>query len=214
MLARLKRFALLTCLLATPAAFAAPMTYELTGTVFNAQGIYGNIELGSAVDAFFTIDLSQAAFSASQPGIEEFGGADLVTSEVFVNGVNIAQNYDPTVYTSAQGIDASFLNLSNGAIPSLYELYNQYSGSNTYTSVYEEEPADSSAFSLDGAIPQLAAGDSGTGVLQSNVEGFSGLDYSVSRVSPVIVPAPLSLGLLCIGLAGTAMRRRRGGIGA
>jgi hypothetical protein len=220
--AKLFRLMSVIMCLAAPAAFADPVTTEITGVVSFSNGIYGDIAVGSAVDAFFTVDPSQANNASIQPGetsvgylSRSFGNGDpFVSSEVFVNGVNVG--LDPTALSDVNWVYGQVNSTGPGGFfdnSSSFFLTAQYGwGSNNYQSDYGISANDGSAYSLDGAIPQLTSSDSGNGVLNLNNNVLAYTVLSAHTVaapkSDASVPAPFSLGLLSFGLLGAALRRR------
>src|SRR5271157_6431753 len=72
-------FALLTC----HPAFATPVTFDFTGTVYSVVGIYSSIAIGDTVTGTYTINYAAAVPSQSigTPGTgnwlaEAYGGTD------------------------------------------------------------------------------------------------------------------------------------------
>ena len=206
--------------LASPAVFAAPVTTELTGVVNAATGIYGDIAIGSAVDIFFTVDPSQASATLLHPNSQAVYsnsngvGVPFVSSEVFVNGVNVT--LDPSIvgadFTSPNQIQST----DSGGRSSAYNLSQQFIGAHgSIDNVFSISAArNASAYSPDGAIPELATGDTGRGDFNDNLPNGGTLGYTVTSEATVAglpgasVPAPLSVGLLALGLLGAGLRRR------
>jgi hypothetical protein len=203
-------------------AMAAPLTYLLKGTVDFVSGDYSDIALGSSVDATFTLDMTQATDVTTIQGLAQYvvetGDGPLATmirSSVVINGTTYAQEAGP--YSSAQqytvtyGPDVAF----ETGVQSLYETYNLVtyanSGNTFYSEYFVTDATTASAYSPDGALPQLNSGQAAEGVLSN---AGSVLQYTITAESalalpPVRVPAPASAGLLLLGLFGVAQLKRR-----
>jgi hypothetical protein len=202
--------------LAAPAAFAAPFTTELTGVVTEANGMYADIALGSTVEVDFTIDATQASSSSFQSTSASLTGssAGFMNTQVFVNGIDITLNRntlpDLSVYESVQSQIFNFFPGENFSDFSLEQNF-AWDGNN-YQVYYSTDAQDESAYRADGTVPAFSPSAQSNGAVNTNGD-FIGYQVTGSRTfagfpGAAAVPAPLSAGLLGLGLLGACLRRR------
>jgi len=201
------------------------VTYDFTGTVIGASGIYSSA--GTSVTGTYTIDVgagfpSQSTLPVSFTSIWAslaYGGTNygttapsaLVFASTLMSGGVSYSNSTPSSVGSNSFVEGF---PESGTVP------NGYAGGDTESpdstdSVYSSfeligGTGTSAPFDANG-LPIFANASSGTGVLNSSVAGSTGtLAYTISSLTPASpVPLPAALPLLLFGLGGLGALVRR-----
>jgi hypothetical protein len=193
-------------------ALAAPVTYDITGTVTYSNGRFAG-DAGDAVTAVLTEDLSAANGSVVGPGsvyLTSNLDPDLLVMTLTVNGqalsvpaISPADNFQESIQ--------DYSNAANGGVQSSYEalLIDFTTGGLVQFREFSSGGSDS-AYTSTGLIP-LVNTNYNLATIQTRTDE---VDFNVNsialRPSGLPVPAPFSLGLFGLGLAALSFRRPAG----
>jgi PEP-CTERM motif-containing protein len=219
-----------TALAAPIAAHAGTITYDFTGTVDSATGVYSGA--GSIITGSFTLDFSAA--NPSQSGgtvgsstgtwsaLAYGGGAyDLATPGALVFASSLssgAVSYGPPGAPSSNGSDSFIVGGVQGS--GYYwqsgdvEFSSPATDSYTYSEVQllggSEGIAASAPFGSNG-LPLLGNASSQDNYLQefSGTAMIGSLDYTITSLTPAPVPLPATAWLLLSALGGFGWLVRR-----
>jgi len=204
-------------LIAAPiAANAASVTYDFTGTVTTATGSYSGdtgtvtgtitINIANANPAQSTLPVSlSSTWVAQEYTGSEFGttpsGAYVFSDTVSVGGVHIYSTPGPGAYESLSYVD----NASGGyeATENQYLTPSSAVGSNIY--LYGANTYTSAGVPTGFALNAGNSNDSGA----VEATGGSQLDYTITSLTPVPLPAATWLMLSGLGGIGVFARKKR-----
>jgi hypothetical protein len=190
---------------AAPLALASPVTYDITGTVSFGTGIYAG-DLFDAVTAVVTQDLAEQGGGLIATNGQ--GSADFLNIQIFVHGVQIAPQLK-----SGDGFYEFVSSSQSGGFSSYQATI--YDFSNGFSAVtYSVSAPGSGALSATGLLPLSSLGYVGRGDIQVGSDQLEFHVQSIAVAPPAApaassVPAPLSLGLLGLGLGLATLVRRR-----
>jgi hypothetical protein len=209
------KVALIVGLLSSPlVATASSVTYDFTGTVTSAQGIYGSIADGTKVTGTYTIDLSNAGVHSTGT----FGSSTSLWTALEESGANLGTLPSSAYVFSSTASVAGFSYTTSGPGTAVSESFVQNAGGpNTYTG-QETQQTDAVTFTqstfgilnTNGTAPYSSAGlpvfsavTSGSGSFTSKSLGVtSSVSYQLTGLTPV--PLPTSIWLLVSALGGLA----------
>jgi hypothetical protein len=202
--------ALAVFLACAASALAAPVTYDITGTVTYSGGSFTG-DAGDALTAVLTEELSAANGSVVSPGsvyLTSNLDPDLLAMTLTVNGqtltvppINSSDNFQESI--------EDYSNAANGGLQSTYQALLLDFTTGGLVQFREFSPGGSdSAYTSTGLVP-LVNSNYNIAVIQTRSDE---VDFNVNsialRPSGLPVPAPFSLGLLGLGLAAVGFRRR------
>jgi hypothetical protein len=212
----------LALLVGPVAANATAVTYDFTGNVTGASGIYASA--GATVTGTYTIDVgagnaSQSVLPVSFSSVwysQAYGGtvygpptpSSLVFASTLSSGGVTYGNTTPSSAGSDSSVEG---NASSGTLPNSYVAEDvEYSNSNDYVESYFRLYGGTGAgapFDASG-LPVFSNATSNSGALTSDNLGLvSQLTYTITSLAPV--PLPASAWLLLSGLVGVGVMARK-----
>lgn len=216
----LKGLFCLALLVGTVAANATAVTYDFTGTVTAASGIYASA--GTTVTGTYTFDVSAANPSQSSGTVGDtsnpwisgaYGGAVFSSttpgSLVFATTLDSGGVSYSVTSPGSSGSDSFLAGLPNTDDYAAEDI--EYAAARTYVFSRIDLVGNSAAtapFDADG-LPVLSKAITNTGTLYSEVSGAPNgeLVYTITSLTPV--PLPASVWLLLSALGGMGLLAQR-----
>jgi hypothetical protein len=209
---------LLVCaVLASPAAFAASVTYDFTGTTTFASGDYSSIAFGTTITGTYTINVANGV--PSQSSLPVLLTSDWSSNEHSGTFFGIPSN-SAYVFSSTANVGA--FSYQTSAVPGAYSSQSYVEGYNSGTSYqgFEEQAPNSSygasyfnlynssgnVYSKDG-LPVFSGATTGAGYFVTG--GGSFVNYNITSLTAVPLPASAWLLLSALVGVGVMARKRR-----
>ena len=196
--------------LAAPAAFADSVTYNFTGTVIGAGGIYASIADGTTVTGTYTINVANGVPSQSLLPVsltstwysQEYSGTanslPANSAYVFSSTANVGIFSYQTSAVPGGYFSETFVEGYNGGA-SYVALETQETAGNSYTqSQFNLTNSGGNAYSIAG-LPVFAGATTGDFVSDSGGV-YSQLDYNLTSLTLAPVPLPAAAWLLLSAL--------------
>ena len=197
-----KTIVLFFSFLLTPpiAAEAASITYDFTGSVIQATGIYSDVAIGTTASGTYTIDLANAlpadssgtVGSTSAPWFREASGGT-------ISGTPAPSNY--VFFSTGRAGSATYTTAAPGAYESFSNVFGG-SGGQSWQAQEEQNPTSGayyttssvSLFNVNGAYSSdglpIWPGSSGLGYFFSGSDSNqSFLTYRITSLTPTPLPA-------------------------
>jgi hypothetical protein len=228
---RTSRFALqLALLLSLPiTALADAVTFDFSGNVTLASGIYSSVPVGATVSGTYTFDLSnanpsQSSGTAGSPSASWtssiFGGSFYLSAPTPVDSVVFSSTASVDGFTYASSPPAPYATFSRvlTAGPPMSSFYEADDLVCTdASSCHSSDLFGSDLFGINytsaglpdfSASPAAWSGEFATGEMGTSPDY---LDFDIVSLTPAAVPEPASLTLLPLGVIVLALARRRRG---
>jgi hypothetical protein len=219
---------LLVCaVLASPAAFAASVTYDFTGTTTSASGDYASIADGTTITGTYTINVANGVPSqsvlpvslTSAWSIHEYSGTAYSipsnSAYVFSSTANVgAFSYQTSAIPGAYASGSIVLGANAGSVYIGQETQFTTSTLTSYgISDVDLTNTSGNPYTIDG-LPVFSGATAGSGYFTTGGGSINGeVMYNITSLTAV--PLPAAAWLLLSGLVGVGvMARKRRGIAA
>jgi hypothetical protein len=205
--------------LASPAAFAASVTYDFTGTVTYASGSYASTD-GTTITGTYTINVAN--------GVPSQSALPVSLTSLWYSQENSGTDYSPPIpsnsaYVFSSTAKVGAFSYQTSAIPGAFNSISYVQGYPTdYLGAEQQNPTSSSygtsyfqlnnssgnPYSIAG-LPVFSGATTGSGYFETTGGSINGaVDYNITSLTAV--PLPASAWLLLSGLVGVgAMARKR-----